>query len=109
MEPRLLRRLFFAGLAGELKVIWPIVSMLLAGVALLGAAVAMLENWPLFDGIYFAFVTSLTIGYGDLVPRRMLSRVLAIGIGLLGVLLIALLAAIAVHAMEGMSSHRRQG
>ena len=109
MEPRLLRRLFFAGLAGELKVIWPIVSMLLAGVALLGAAVAMLENWPLFDGIYFAFVTSLTIGYGDLVPRRTLSRVLAIGIGLLGVLLIALLAAIAVHAMERMSSHRRDG
>jgi Ion channel len=107
MEPRLLRSLFFIGLGQGLKVVWPILSVLLGGIVLLGAAVAVLEDWRLFDGIYFAFVTSLTIGYGDLVPKRTVSRVIAIGIGLLGVLLIGLVAAIAVRAMEGMSSHRR--
>ena len=100
MEPRQLRRLFFAGLYGGLKVVWPILSLLLAAMALLGAAVALIEEWPLRDGIYFAFVSGLTIGYGDLVPRHGLARVLAICIGLLGLLLIALVAAIAVHAME---------
>ena len=49
-----------------------------------------LEDWSLGDGVYFSFVTGLTIGYGDLVPRRALSRFLAILIGILGTLLTAL-------------------
>ena len=106
MEPRQLRRQFFAGLASEIKVVWPILSVLIGGVALLGATVALLEHWPLLDGLYFAFVTSLTIGYGDLVPHRTISRALAIVIALLGVLLIALLAAIAVRALESMHERR---
>ena len=106
MEPRRIRRIFFAELGSGLRVVWPILSALLGGMALLGAAVGLLEGWPLGDGIYFAFVTGLTIGYGDLVPHRPISRVLAIGIGLLGVLLIALIAAIAVRAMESMSRHQ---
>jgi len=107
MDGRSLRRLFFGELASGLKVVWPILSALLLGVILQGVTVAVIEGWPLFNGVYFAFVTGLTIGYGDLVPRRVASRVLAVGIGLLGVLLIALLAAIAVRAMEGVSSNRR--
>jgi hypothetical protein len=106
MEPRLSRRLFFTGLGSGIKVVWPILSALLGGIMSLGAAVALLEDWPLSDGIYFAFVTGLTIGYGDLVPHRLISRMLSIGIGLLGMLMIALLAAIAVRAMESMNSER---
>ncbi|MBV8521001.1 MAG: two pore domain potassium channel family protein [Acetobacteraceae bacterium] len=30
------------------------------------------------DGFYFTFVTGLTIGYGDLVPRHFLSRLLVL-------------------------------
>jgi Ion channel len=30
--------------------------------------------------VYFTFVTGLTIGYGDIVPRQALARALAIGI-----------------------------
>ncbi|MEN9784009.1 MAG: hypothetical protein RJA24_1352, partial [Pseudomonadota bacterium] len=26
----------------------------------------MLTGWPIGDGIYFAFISGLTIGYGDL-------------------------------------------
>src|SRR5262245_11804556 len=109
MSARSLRQLFFSELGAGLKVVWPIVSLLLGGIVLLGLAVALLEGWHLLEGVYFAFVTSLTIGYGDLVPHKPLSRVLAICIGLLGVLLIALVAAIAVRAMEGMSSESRKG
>jgi len=108
MEPREQRRRFYVELANGLRVVWPILSVLTTAILSLGAAVALLEHWPLFDGIYFAFVTGLTIGYGDLVPRRAISRVLAIGIGLLGVLVIALVAAIAVRAMEVMASQSRK-
>jgi hypothetical protein len=100
MEQRELRRFFFRGLYRGLLVVWPILSALLGGMAALGAAVALLEGWSLGDGVYFAFVSGLTIGYGDLVPKRTISRVLAIGIGFLGLLLIALVAGVAVNAVE---------
>jgi hypothetical protein len=35
--------------------------------------------------VYFAFVTGLTIGYGDIVPRQALTRALAMAIGFGGV------------------------
>src|SRR5262245_8407034 len=98
MEARLLRRSFFTGLGAGLRVVWPILSVLVSGIVLAGAAVAVLEGWPLANGVYFAFVTGLTIGYGDLVPKHALARVLAIAIGLAGVLLIGLITAVAVHA-----------
>src|SRR5262245_65545929 len=108
MEPALLRRSFFTGLGSGLKVVWPILSVLLVAIASMGAAVALLEHWPVANGIYFAFVTSLTIGYGDLVPKHALSRVLAIAIGFTGVLLIGLVTAVAGRAIEESRQQRRQ-
>ena len=87
---------------------WPIVSGLLGIMVLLGAVIGFLEDWRLFDAIYFAFVSGLTIGYGDLVPKRALSRVLAIGIGLTGVLLMGLIVAVGVRALEATARRHRQ-
>ena len=50
-----------------------------------------------------AFVSGLTIGYGDLAPKMLLTRMLAIFIGLCGVLFTALIAAIAVKAFTDMT------
>ena len=50
--------------------------------------------------VYFTFVTGLTIGFGDLVPRQGLARVLAIGIGVSGLFITGLIAGIAVYAMR---------
>jgi len=61
--------------------------------------VGLLEGWSVQDSIYFAFVSGLTIGYGDLAPTSLLTRALAILIGVCGVLMTALLAAIAVKAL----------
>jgi len=66
----------------------------------LGFLITWLERWSLGDGVYFTFVTGLTIGYGDLVPRQPLSRFLAILIGLFGTVLTGLVAAIAVRALQ---------
>jgi len=66
----------------------------------LGLLVGLLEGWTIGDAVYFSFVTGLTIGYGDLVPRQALTRVFAIGIGLCGILLTGLVAAIAVSALR---------
>ena len=101
MKPRELRRLFFAELLSGMNVVWPILSGLLGVMLALGIVIGLLEDWPLLDAIYFAFVSGLTIGYGDFVPTRPLSRVLAIGIGLTGVLLVGLIVAIGVRALAG--------
>ena len=83
---------------------WPIMSGLVGVQLVLGVLVGFLERWPIGDAVYFTFVTGLTIGYGDLVPRRFLSRLIAIAIGLIGVLLTALLAAVAVRALQAVAT-----
>ena len=61
------------------------------------------------DAIYFTFVTSLTIGYGDIVPRQALGRALAVGIGICGRFLTGLIAGIAVYAMRTALADRDTG
>jgi len=106
MKPRELRRLFFVELYHGIKVVWPILSALLVLMVALGILVGRIEDWPPLRGVYFAFVTGLTIGYGDLVPTQPLSRILAVSIGIIGVLLVGLIVAIAVRALD--STTRRQ-
>jgi hypothetical protein len=62
--------------------------------------IGYLEGWPMGDTTYFTFVTGLTIGYGDVVPVRLFTRLIAILIGFSGVLLTGLVAAIGVRALQ---------
>jgi Na+-transporting NADH:ubiquinone oxidoreductase subunit NqrD len=99
MDSRALRRHFVAGLFTGLRVVWPILSVLLGLIIALGVVVGLIEGWSVHESIYFAFVSGLTIGYGDLAPKSLLTRVLAVLIGVCGVLVTALVAAIAVKAL----------
>jgi hypothetical protein len=101
-NPRSLRREFAAGLVLGLRVIWPVLSGLLAVIVGLGLLVGFIEGWSVSDSIYFAFVSGLTIGYGDLAPKTLVARVLAVTIGICGVLLTGLVAAVAVKALSGV-------
>jgi hypothetical protein len=99
MDPRMLRRNFLGGLLTGLRVVWPILSALLGLIIALGLVIGLIEGWSIHESIYFAFVTGLTIGYGDFAPKSLLTRTLAIAIGACGVLLTALIAAVAVKAL----------
>jgi hypothetical protein len=99
MDPRALRRTFLGGLYTGLRVVWPVLSILLVLIAALGLVIGLLEGWSIQESIYFAFVSGLTIGYGDFAPKSLLTRALAIAIGGCGVLLTAVVAAIAVKAL----------
>jgi hypothetical protein len=99
MASRDLRRNFLAGLVTGLRVVWPILSALLGLIVVLGLVIGAMEGWSVHESIYFAFVSGLTIGYGDLAPKSLVTRVLAILIGICGVLLTALVAAVAVKAL----------
>jgi len=99
MDSRSLRKAFFAALLSGLHLVWPVLSGLLVLIIALGVAIGLLEGWSLNESIYFAFVSGLTIGYGDFAPKTVLTRCLAIAIGICGILVTALVAAIAVKAL----------
>jgi hypothetical protein len=89
-----------------LGVVWPILSVLLGLIVALGVVIGLLEGWSIHESIYFAFVSGLTIGYGDFAPKSVLARALAIAIGICGVLLTALVAAVAVKALTVATEDR---
>jgi len=106
MVSRALRRKFLKGLLTGLGVVWPILSVLLGLIVALGVVIGLLEGWSIHESIYFAFVSGLTIGYGDFAPKSVLARALAIAIGICGVLLTALVAAVAVKALTVATEDR---
>lgn len=106
--PQTLRRQFLIHLLEGLKVIWPIFAGLLGLIVALGCVIALIEDWSLLAGIYFAFVSGLTIGYGDLVPKAPLARALAIMIGFTGIVITALVAAVAVQALQATQQAQRR-
>ena len=71
--------------------------------------IGFVEGWSVGDAVYFTFITSLTIGYGDIVPRQALGRALAVGIGICGLFLTGVIAGIAVYAMRRALGERDTG
>ena len=98
-KQRTMRWKFVDGLFAGLLVVWPVLSGILATIVALGLAIGVIEGWSVQESIYFSFVTGLTIGYGDFAPQTFLTRALAIVIGICGILVTALVAAIAVKAL----------
>ena len=99
-DPSAMRREFASGLLFGLRVVWPVLSGLLAAIIGMGLLAGFIEGWSISDSIYFAFISGLTIGYGDLAPKTLTTRVLAICIGICGILLTALVAAVTVKALS---------
>ena len=97
---------FMRALGHHLRIVWPVLSGILAWQLALGILIAWIERWSLGNGLYFTFVTGLTIGYGDLVPHQPLSRFLAILVGLFGTVLTGVVAAIAVRALQTATDDR---
>ena len=79
-------------------VTFPLLFTLGLVITILGQIVGRTEGWPRFDSFYWSFITATTVGYGDLRPTKVASRLIAIFIGLLGLTFTGIIIAIAVHA-----------
>ena len=106
---REMRREFVAGLIFGLRVVGPVLSAILALIVGLGLVAGLNEGWSVVDSIYFAFISGLTIGYGDLAPKTFVGRGLAIVIGICGIVLTGLVAAIAVQALSSLRDGKGRG
>jgi hypothetical protein len=95
-----MRRIFLFAMAREIRLLWPILSGVVLVMASTGTVIGRIEGWRLSDALYFTFVTGLTIGYGDLTPKHLAGRLLALGIGLAGIVLTGLVAAVSVQALS---------
>ena len=84
----------------------PLLLVFSVFIILVGLWVGRKEGWPRFDALYWSFITATTVGYGDIRPVRKSSRVLALLIALLGVMLTGIIVALAINAAsESFKAH----
>ena len=87
-------QLFFWGIFLGL----PILSVLCVLISGLGLIVGRIEKWKAFDALYWAYITALTVGYGDIRPTKKSSKSISIVIAWCGIMFTGLLVAIAVKS-----------
>ena len=82
--------------------IWLILLIYLASLILGASLFAVAENKSFFDGLWWASVTALTIGYGDLSPATAAGRAVGIALGHFWIFLIIpmIIANILMHLIE---------
>jgi voltage-gated potassium channel len=80
-------------------VIRGVLGALIALIVLNGFAISWFEKIPIGDAVYFAFVTAFTIGYGDISPETAGGRVVALVIGMFGLIFTGLIVAVATRAL----------
>src|SRR3974390_881764 len=98
--------LFFTGLATTflkqfatgIELTFPLWLFLAAVIALIGQMVGRKEGWSRLDSLYWSFITATTVGYGDFRPVQRGSRLLAVLIAFLGLILSGIIISVAVEA-----------
>lgn len=76
----------------------PIWGAIFMGIVVLSWIFARAEQIEFGDSLYFACVTALTIGYGDIVPVTGTGKVLSVFMGVLGVITTGIVVAVALQA-----------
>jgi voltage-gated potassium channel len=79
-----------------------ILSLLLL-IVLGGVTISQVEGIQLGNAVYFAFVTGLSIGYGDISPNTAIGKTVSVAIGLVGMLFVGITVAIANRALADVA------
>ncbi len=70
-------------------------------------AVKFAEGWSWLDAVYFTIITLTTVGYGDLVPTRGVTKVIVVVLVLVGIgLLVVFVERVARLAAEDVAERR---
>ena len=64
------------------------------------AAISQIEDLPFGEALYFSFITCLTIGYGDIVVKTPFARLIAVLLGLIGMIASGIMVAASIRAVE---------
>jgi voltage-gated potassium channel len=77
-----------------------ILLILLAIIIIGGLLLSLFDGKSLAEGQYLAFITAMTIGYGDLAPVTWPARIVAVLIGINGLLFTGVIVAFTLKAIE---------
>ncbi len=92
---------FFSIYLKIIYVVRKILITLLVFIIIMGVILALVEGLSLGNGIYFAFVSALTVGYGDIVPHTLLGRIIAVFLlPITGMLITGIMVAAAIQAID---------
>lgn len=83
-----------------LRATFPIWGVLVLFIALLGLVFSLIEKIRIFEGIYHAFITALTIGYGDITAQTRLGMIISVLIGIIGMVTTGIIVALAFQAVK---------
>jgi voltage-gated potassium channel Kch len=92
-------------------IIWHFHAVFLSLFALIGgiaAIISHIEKIPFGDALYFSFITGLTIGYGDIVAKSPFGRIMAVLLGLIGIIFTGMMVAAAIRAVGKSMSDMKE-
>ena len=78
----------------------PVFLSLFALIIGIAAGITYIEKMPFGEALCFSFITGLTIGYGDIVVKTPFGRLVAVLLGLIGIVFTGLMVAAAIRAVE---------
>lgn len=82
---------------------WRLKSVFIALLLLIVAGAGLItytEQLSFGEALYFAFVTGLTVGYGDIAAVTAVGRMISIFLGIIGIMFTGLVVAVAVHSVQ---------
>ena len=92
---------FFGIFMKVIYVVRKIVITLFVFIIIMGILLAFLDGLGIWNGIYFAFVTALTLGYGDIVPHTAVGKfICAILLPTTGMVFSGIIVAAAIAAIN---------
>jgi len=91
---------FVSTLFYGLYLIAPVILFLTALIIVLGQLVGWIESWGYFNAFYWSLVTAMTVGYGDIVPKKHSAKLLSLAIAFIGLILTGITVAIALEAAK---------
>jgi hypothetical protein len=78
----------------------PLLVFFIVLISFIGYLIGKIEGWSIWESLYHAFINATTVGYGDFRPSRKSSRILAIVLAFVGIVLAGMVVAIALHAAD---------
>jgi len=84
-----------------------VMLILIAALFICALLFVQVEGKDFGEALYFTLITGLTIGYGDIAPVTAAGRVLSIVAGVIGVIYVGLVVAIATRALRDSAEEEK--